>query len=101
MPGRPALPAWSGHRWLVIGLALGFLNSLRFHAPGLLADCAYLSYGRVHAAQGSALLYGFGVQAALGVGLWLLCRLGRTQLAGPFAVFLGAFVWNFAVTVGV
>jgi cytochrome c oxidase cbb3-type subunit 1 len=60
-----------------------------------------LTYGRVHAAQGSALLYGFGVQAALGVGLWLLCRLGRTVLAGPFVVFLGALVWNFAVTLGV
>jgi cytochrome c oxidase cbb3-type subunit 1 len=47
------------------------------------------------------LLYGFGVQAALGVGLWLLCRLGRTALAGPFVVFLGALLWNTAVTVGV
>ena len=41
------------------------------------------------------------MQAALGVGLWLLCRLGRTPLAGPFVVFLGALFWNLAVTVGV
>jgi cytochrome c oxidase cbb3-type subunit 1 len=87
--------------WLAVALALGFLNSLKFHAPGLLANCAFLTYGRVHAAEGSALLYGFGVQAALGVGLWLLCRLGRTSLVGPFVVFLGALLWNFAVTVGV
>ncbi len=91
----------AGTGWLAIALALGFLNSLRFHAPGLLANCAYLTFGRVHAAQGSALLYGFGAQAALGIGLWLLCRLGRTPLAGPFVVFLGALVWNTAVTIGV
>ncbi len=91
----------AGVGWLAIALALGFLDSLKFHAPRLLADSAFWTYGRVHAAQGSALLYGFGVQAALGTGLWLLCRLGRTRLAGPFVVFLGAFVWNFAVTIGV
>jgi cytochrome c oxidase cbb3-type subunit I len=87
--------------WLAIALALGFLDSLKFHAPGLLAGSSFWTYGRVHAAQNSALLYGFGVQAALGVGLWLLCRLGRTALAGPFVVFLGALVWNTAVTIGV
>jgi cytochrome c oxidase cbb3-type subunit 1 len=91
----------AGMGWLAIALALGFLDSLRFHDPRLLADCAFWSYGRVHAAQESVLLYGFGVQAALGVGLWLLCRLGRTPLAGPCVVFLGAFVWNLAVTIGV
>ena len=91
----------AGVVWLAIALALGFLDSLKFHDPRLLADCAFWTYGRVHAAQGSALLYGFGVQAALGVGLWLLCRLGRTPLAGPFVVFLGAIVWNLAVTIGV
>jgi cytochrome c oxidase cbb3-type subunit 1 len=91
----------AGTGWLAIALALGFLNSLRFHVPGLFANCAYLTFGRVHAAQESALLYGFGVQAALGVGLWLLCRLGRTVLAGPFVVFLGALVWNLAVTIGI
>jgi cytochrome c oxidase cbb3-type subunit I len=91
----------AGTGWLAIALALGFLNSLRFHAAGLLAGCSFLTYGRVHEAQESALLYGFGVQAALGVGLWLLCRLGRTSLAGPFVVFLGALLWNTAVTLGV
>ncbi|HEX3719276.1 MAG TPA: cbb3-type cytochrome c oxidase subunit I [Verrucomicrobiae bacterium] len=91
----------AGLVWLLVALVLGFIDSLKFHAPGFLADHGFLSYGRVHAAAGSALLYGFGAQAALGIGLWLLCRLGRTTLAGPFVVFLGAFFWNFAVTVGV
>jgi cytochrome c oxidase cbb3-type subunit I len=91
----------AGTVWLVLALALGFLNSLRFHDPELLANCATLGFGRVHAAEGAALLYGFGVQAALGIGIWLLCRLGRAPLAGPSVVFFGALVWNLAVTIGV
>jgi cytochrome c oxidase cbb3-type subunit 1 len=91
----------AGVGWLVIALGLGFLDTLKFHDPRLLADCQFLSYGRVHDAQSSALLYGFGVQAALGIGLWLLCRLGRAPLAGPVIVFLGALLWNTAVTIGV
>ncbi len=91
----------AGSGWLMVALVFGFLNSLRFHVPSLLANCSYLTYGRVHAAQSSALLYGFAAQTALGVGLWLLCRLGRSQLAGSFVVFLGALIWNTAITIGV
>jgi cytochrome c oxidase cbb3-type subunit I len=86
--------------WLLAAAAMGFLNSLRFHAPGLLAGHGYLSYGRVHAAENAAFLYGFGVPAALGLGLWLLCRLGRATLAGPAIVFIGAIFWNTAVALG-
>jgi len=86
--------------WLLIASLLGLINSLKFHAPGFLAAQPYLSYGRVHAAENAAFLYGFGVQAAVGLGLWLLCRLGRTILAGPACVFIGAVFWNTAVTLG-
>jgi cytochrome c oxidase cbb3-type subunit 1 len=60
-----------------------------------------LTYGRVHAAADAALLYGFGVPAALGTGLWLLCRLGRTRLAGPVVVTVGVLGWNLAVAGGI
>jgi cytochrome c oxidase cbb3-type subunit I len=87
--------------WLLAASLLGLRDSLNFHNPALFAGESYLSYGRVHAARDAALLYGFGVPAALGLGLWLLCRLGRTTLAGPAVVFLGAIFWNIAVTLGV
>jgi len=87
--------------WLLAALLLGLMDSLKFHNPELLAAVPYLSYGRVHAAQNAALLYGFGVPAALGLGLWLLCRLGNAALAGPAAVLLGAVFWNCAVAAGV
>src|SRR5271165_6759981 len=67
--------------WLLAGSAFGLLATLKFHAPGFLADCAWLTYGRVHPAHLNAFLYGFAAQAGLGVLLWLLCHLGRTRLA--------------------
>ena len=87
--------------WLLLALLLALLCALKLHDPALLASGPMLTYGRVRAAADAALLYGFGVPAALGVGLWLLCRLGRTHLAGPAVVFVAALAWNAAVAAGV
>jgi cytochrome c oxidase cbb3-type subunit I len=86
--------------WLFVGTLFALIASLKFHDPHFLANESYWTYGRVHAAHMTALLYGFGVPAALGVGLWLLCRLGRAPLAGPAVVFIGVIFWNTAVAVG-
>ena len=47
------------------------------------------------------MLYGFCMQAGLGVALWMLARLGRTTLAAPWLVIVGALCWNLGVAVGV
>jgi cytochrome c oxidase cbb3-type subunit 1 len=87
--------------WLLFATVFGLIDSLKFHAPAFLAGSSHFTYGRVQPAQESALLYGFGVQAALGLGLWLLCRLGRTFLVGPLVILLGVALWNSALTVGI
>jgi len=86
--------------WLLLGSLLALLDSLKLHSPGFLSSWPMLTYGRVHAAADTALLYGFGVPSALGVGLWLLCRLGRTRLTGPVVATMGALGWNAAVAAG-
>src|SRR5215471_17456880 len=63
--------------WLVIGSFFGLIASIKFHSPSFLADCAWLTYGRVRPAYINALLYGFGIQAGLGVTVWLFAWLGR------------------------
>jgi cytochrome c oxidase cbb3-type subunit 1 len=98
----PLLHLYAGAAfWLFVALALGLVNSLKFHNPRFLADCAFLSYGRVQAAHNIALLYGFGVPAALGVGFWILTQLGRTPLAAPGLNLIGSHLWNLTVIVGV
>ena len=87
--------------WLVIGSAFTLIASLKFHAPGFLADCAWLTYGRVRPAAFNCLLYGFCMPAGLGVALWLLARLGRTRLALPRLITVGAVCWNLGVAVGI
>ena len=87
--------------WLVIGSAFALIGSIKFHAPGFLADSAWLTYGRVRPAGFIAMLYGFCMPAGLGVALWLLARLGRTRLALPGLVTAGAACWNLGVAAGV
>jgi cytochrome c oxidase cbb3-type subunit 1 len=87
--------------WLIIGSAFALIASIKFHAPDFLANCGWLTYGRVHPAWLNSMLYGFCVQAGFGAGLWLLSRLGRAALAQSWLATLGAILWNLGVTVGV
>jgi cytochrome c oxidase cbb3-type subunit 1 len=91
----------SAAAWLVVTSGFALISSIKFHSPVFLAGPAWLSYGRVHPAASSAFLYGFCLQSGLGVSLWLLARLGRTRLAQPWLVTVGAMFWNLGVAVGV
>ena len=77
------------------------IASLKFHAPGFLADCPWFTYGRVHPAHLNALIYGFAVQAGLGAALWMVAHLGRAKLALVPGVIAGAVLWNLGMTVGI
>ena len=87
--------------WLLIGSLFGFISTLKFHDPNFLADTGWLTYGRTHPAAQNSFMYGFCLQAGLGVGLWLIARLGRTLVAHRWMVTIGAQLWNLGVTVGV
>jgi cytochrome c oxidase cbb3-type subunit 1 len=87
--------------WLVISLLFAVLAAVKMHAPGMFADVAALTYGRVAAVASSTFLYGFASQAAIGVALWLFARMGRTVLVLPRAALIGAKLWNFTLLLGV
>jgi len=86
--------------WLVVGSVLGLMASIKFHAPDFLANCAWLTYGRLQPMADDALLYGFCLPAGLGVVLWLLTRLSETPLRGAIVPILAANLWHFGVLVG-
>ena len=86
--------------WLVIGSVLAMIASIKFHAPDFLADCPWLTYGRVQPAADNALLYGFCIPAALGVMLWLFARLSQAPLCLPFVTVVAANLWHLGVLVG-
>jgi cytochrome c oxidase cbb3-type subunit 1 len=87
--------------WLVVGTSLDLLSHLSLHSSGLLADYAWLTYGRIRPAFWNAWVYGFASPAGLGVALWMICRLGRVPLVSPRSVFIATLFWNLGVAVGV
>ena len=87
--------------WLIIGWVFQLIATLKFHSPGFLADSAWLTYGRVHPAFTNSVIYGFCLQAGLGVTLWLFAQMGAVRLAQRWLVTVGAALWNLGVTLGV
>lgn len=87
--------------WIVIASVFELIASIKFHSPSFLSGCAPLTYGRVHAVAVNALVYGFAVQAGLGVALWIIARIGQAKVAGPWLISLGGKLWNLGMAVGV
>jgi len=90
----------AGVVWLMIGTVLALLASWKLHEPALLTDHAWLTFGRIRPAHTHAVVYGFAFQAAMGVALWLVSRLGRTPLWHPGIATCGALFWNLGMAVG-
>lgn len=86
--------------WLVISSLLAVIASVKLHGPGMFASMPGLSYGRIASAASATFLYGFASQAAMGVALWLLARLGRTLLQFGGGAIVGGIFWNLGVLVG-
>lgn len=84
--------------WAVQATGVGLLASLKMHVPGFLADCPFLTFGRLQANAWVAFLYGFAGNAGLGLTLWMLSRLRGMPLARPGFVIAGAVLWNTGVT---
>lgn len=88
-------------KWLVFGSILGLIASIKFHSPNFLADYSWLTYGRVRPAATNIMLYGFCLQAGLGIALWLFARLGRTRVAQSGLITIGVYMLNLGVLAGV
>jgi cytochrome c oxidase cbb3-type subunit 1 len=87
--------------WVVIASIFGLIASIKFHSPDFLSNCAWLTYGRVHPVATNALLYGFAMQAGLGVSLWIIARTSQTKVVQPWLISFGGQLWNLGLTVGV
>jgi len=91
----------SGAAWLLAGSVLSLLASIHLHAPNFLSHRAALGYGRLQPASQEALLYGFCLPAAMGIGLWLFARLGSTPLVQPGLAIFGSAFWNLGCAFGI
>jgi cytochrome c oxidase cbb3-type subunit I len=90
----------NGAFWLMASTILGVLASIKSFAPDFL-DYSFLSFGRLQPAHVNALVYGWGVQAALGVMLWLMARrTGQPLRTGKSLMLVAGVFWNVTVTLG-
>ena len=67
-------------KWLLFGGLLQLASSIQLHNPAFLAGCEWFTHGRLDAAARNALVYGWGMNAAFAVGLWLMARLSLAAL---------------------
>jgi cytochrome c oxidase cbb3-type subunit 1 len=93
--------AFSGAAWLLAGAGLALLASVQLYHPAFMEGCPWVTYGRLRPAALNALAYGFGLQTAFALALWLIARLGRVELSAPLGLTIAAKFWNIGVTVGV
>ena len=91
----------SGVLWLVFGTFLALIAAIKLHKGDFLAECPWLTLGRIRPVSMNSFLYGFASQVAMGVMLWLMCRLGRVKLYFQWPLIVAWKLWNIGVTIGV
>jgi cytochrome c oxidase cbb3-type subunit 1 len=86
--------------WLVVGTALSVIAAFKLHSPAFLADCEWLTYGRVRAAESAVLTYGWGFNAAFAIVIWLMARLAQAEVRRPVTLVVSGVFWNLGVLLG-
>ena len=91
----------SGSVWLALGVVFGLIASAKKHSPEFLSTFSWLDAGKIDAAHMSALVYGWGAQAAFGIIIWLMARLSRKECTAAGTILWAGHVWNAAIFYGV
>lgn len=86
--------------WLVVGTALSLIAAFKLHSPAFLADCEWLTYGRVRGAESALLTYGWGFNAAFAIVIWLMARLAQAEVRRPVTLVVSGVFWNAGVLIG-
>jgi cytochrome c oxidase cbb3-type subunit 1 len=92
--------AFSAVAWLLVYSLFALLAGVKVHASGMMADSAWLAYGRIQPASQLALQFGFLVQLGLAVSAWILSHRGKTVLVDGGYLIFGGMLWNAGVTMG-
>jgi len=87
--------------WLVLGSLAGLTASLKMHWPDWLTGPEWLTFGRIRPAHLNMVIYGWSSLAGVGIALWLIPRLLKTELVGGWYAYVGALVWSLGVFIGV
>ena len=86
--------------WLLVASVAGLISSIKLHSPDWLAQYGWITFGRIRPIHLNLVAYGWCSLAGIGVSLWLIPRLLKTQLVGAKYAIAGGALWTVGVFLG-
>jgi cytochrome c oxidase cbb3-type subunit I len=86
--------------WLVLASVAGLISSIKLHAPDWWVYDAWLTFGRIRPIHLNMVAYGWCSLSGIGVAIWLIPRLLKTELVGAKYALLGGALWTIGVFAG-
>lgn len=86
--------------WLVLASLAGLISSIKLHAPDWWVQYDWLTFGRIRPIHLNMVAYGWCSLAGVGVALWLIPRLLKTELIGAKYALAGGALWSIGVFAG-
>lgn len=86
--------------WLVLASAAGLISSIKMHAPDWWVQYEWLTFGRIRPIHLNLVAYGWCSLSGIGVSIWLIPRLLKTELIGARYALVGGALWSIGVFAG-
>jgi cytochrome c oxidase cbb3-type subunit 1 len=86
--------------WLLVASVAGLISSIKLHSPDWLVQYGWMTFGRIRPIHLNLVAYGWCSLAGIGVSLWLIPRLLKTQLVGAKYAIAGGALWTVGVFLG-
>jgi len=86
--------------WLVLASFAGLISSIKLHSPDWWVGMEWLTFGRIRPVHLNLVAYGWCSMAGIGVALWLIPRLLKTELVGAKWALIGGALWTLGVVAG-
>lgn len=86
--------------WLVLASLAGLISSIKLHSPDWWVQYEWLTFGRIRPIHLNLVGYGWCSLAGIGVAIWLIPRLLKTELVGAKYALIGGGIWSIGVFAG-
>lgn len=86
--------------WLVLASIAGLISSIKLHSPDWWVQYEWLTFGRIRPVHLNLVGYGWCSLAGIGVAIWLIPRLLKTELVGAKYALIGGGIWSIGVFAG-
>ncbi len=86
--------------WLVLASLAGLISSIKLHEPDWWVQYGWLTFGRIRPIHLNLVAYGWCSLSGIGVAIWLIPRLLKTELVGAKYALLGGALWSIGVFLG-